>query len=207
MTPVRAALAANRYLVAGLIGGLATPLAVLGLGVPLLVGVAASVLTFTGLILALTPTRLSSELGPEALVSGQATLVRQLLADAEQELRALRQAGDAVADPGLRARVLALETTGRRVAATLASEPEHVGRVQRLLTFHLPVARRVAEGCVALERMSRPDPDRVARVEKALDHLGRVYAGYADRLVVDDLRALDVELRLLDREGQGLGPA
>ncbi|MEX2629084.1 MAG: 5-bromo-4-chloroindolyl phosphate hydrolysis family protein [Tistlia sp.] len=128
-------------------------------------------------------------------------LVREVLGAAAHDLAALVAAGERIGDRPVADRLVAARLKRMAVACNevcrqLERRPQRLLQVQRLLTFYLPSARRLAESYEVLER--RPG-GAGAETRQMLERLETLFADYARRLDEPQQDALDVELRLLEQ--------
>ena len=141
---------------------------------------------------------------------GRGDLVRKLIAEAEPELARLRGAAAALRDPALGSRFASMATTTTGVMQALVADPARVGQAQRLLTYLLPRAAQIAEGLRLIEAQTAPDADRQRRLTEITVRLDDAFTRTKDRLAEPELRALDLELKLLEQAlaeadaGQGI---
>jgi GNAT superfamily N-acetyltransferase len=174
--------------------GLGFPLALLG---GLLLGVA--------LTLVLRPRALA-----ERVAGGsRGDVVRKLIAEAEPELARLHGVAAALGDRALGERFARIGAVTGQVMQALAADPARIGQGQRLLTYLLPRAVQLAEGLRLVEAQAHPDPERRRRMVEVSAQLERAVARTRDNLAEPDLRALDVELKLLEAalgEAEATGP-
>lgn len=198
----------NRTLVAGLGGGL---LALLVLAVaPAWAALAAGIAGFLALRWHLSPRGLFT--GIERSERPRVELVREVLGTAAHDLAALVAAGERIADRGVSARLRRMAATCNEVCRQLERKPRRLLKVQRLLTFYLPSALRLAESYARLERQgaeakpttsSAPVPGTLpagaGETAAMLERLETHFADYARRLDDPQQDALDVELRLLEQ--------
>lgn len=185
----------NRTLVAGVGGAV---LALLSLAVaPAWAALAVGLAGFAGLRWYLSPRGLFRGIAREQ--RPRVELVREVLGRAAHDLAALVAAGERIEDRAVAARVQRLAEICNEVCRQLEHRPQRLLNVQRLLTFYLPSAQRLAESYAALE--ARPPAER-GHAEETRDMLARLethFADYARRLEDPQRDALDLELRLLEQ--------
>lgn len=196
----RAALSENRDLIAGAVGAALAPVASVGFGVPFWVSVPCAVVVYLGLRTLLRPPRLFHGLDPEKYEGVRLGVARTVLGDATKALRELRRHARSIRDGGMRKQFEHLHYVAHTVVQEVEEDPRRLPHVQRLLTYYLPAAVRLAHGYRAVERRLAPGPDRKRKVEDTVARMDRVFADFSDRLVTPDLEDLDLELKLLDDE-------
>ncbi|MFZ4405910.1 MAG: 5-bromo-4-chloroindolyl phosphate hydrolysis family protein [Paracraurococcus sp.] len=130
---------------------------------------------------------------------GRGDLVRKLIAEAEPELARLHAAAAALRDPALGSRFASMAATTTGVMQALAADPARIGQGQRLLTYLLPRAAQIAEGLRLIEAQAAPDAERQRRLTEITVRLDEAFTRTKDRLAEPELRALDLELKLLEQ--------
>lgn len=176
---------------------LALPVLVLALGAPVWGGLLGALAAGAAAASVGTALRRASPLGRREAAGRSA--VEAVLAEAEPALERLREA-----TPGL-ARASAVRTRAERIAATaetliaeVQEEAARLSAVQRLLTYYLPSAAGIVEGYRLLETGGVARPDRRAALEQVLAKLDDAFRQGAQRLMDEDLRLLDGEIRLIE---------
>jgi hypothetical protein len=192
----------NRTLVAGAGGVL---LALLALAVaPAWVSPAVGVAGFLALRWHLSPRGLFT--GIERSQRPRVELVREVLGSAAHDL------GERIDNRQVSARLRRMAATCNEVCRQLERKPQRLLKVQRLLTFYLPSALRLAEGYAQLERQTAAGdarssfpgtpalgPGSAGEAVAMLERLESHFSDYARRLEDPQRDALDVELRLLEQ--------
>jgi GNAT superfamily N-acetyltransferase len=177
-------------------GGAAALLLVLqwGLGLGFGIALAAGLALGIALTLLLRPRSLA-----ERVPAGtRGELVRRLIAEAEPPLAQLRAAAGAIRAPGIGVRFTHMAEAAEAVMQALAADPARIGQGQRLLTYLLPRAAQLAEGLRLVEAQAAPDPERQGRLAAMTARLETAFMRSRDSLAEPELRALDLELRLLE---------
>jgi hypothetical protein len=83
------------------------------------------------------------------------------------------------------------------IVEALLTTPAKLGDVQRLFTYYLP---EVAKLLAARQHMlALSETERVSEIEAILDRIEKAFAQFALRMHEADIRALDIDLKLLDR--------
>lgn len=196
----RAALSENRDLIAGAVGAILAPVASIGFGVPFWVSVPCAVIAYLGVRTLLRPPRLFEGLDSETYAGVRLGVARTVLSDAIRSLRELRRHARSIRDGEMRKRFEHLHYVAHTIALEVEEDPKRLPHVQRLLTYYLPAAVRLARGYRAVEHRVAATSDRRRKVEKTVARMDRVFADFSDRLVTPEIENLDLELRLLDDE-------
>jgi len=181
------------------------PVLQFGLGLGFTLAVAAGLGLGAALTLALRPRALA-----ERVTGGsRGDLARKLIAEAEPLVARLRAEAAGLRDAAARARFAGLADTSEAVMQAMAADPALIGQAQRLLTYLLPRAVQLADGLQLLEAQTAPDPERRRRMIDVSLRLEAAFTRARDNLAEPDLRALDIELKLLDSalaEAEAAGP-
>jgi hypothetical protein len=189
-----------RFLTAGAVSAALLPALVLIVHAPLWAGIAVAGAAFGGLILVLAPRQPLEDVDIAKIGAGRLAVVRAALNDAMAALDQLDESAARIRDPGIKARVKAIAAAGRGVVADLDKSPENLSSVQRLLTYYTPRAAELARGYAELESRG-VGADRRASIADLLEKLQGAFGHYRDQLADQDLRSLDVDIRLI---GQAL---
>jgi hypothetical protein len=191
---------------AGLIGGLFAPVATFVFGLPWWASLPGAVLVFLGIRQVAQPRRLFEGFDFDEADRASLALAREVLSDAQAELKRLHDLAGDIATVAVRQRLDHLHLIAEGVVREIEQRPRKVNHVRRLLTYYLPAAGRLAYGFRLLERSNAPDRLRVAAIAEMIDRLDQLFGRYADRLSEEEVEGLDVELRLLEnsiRDEQG----
>jgi len=184
-----------RLAAGGALALLLLPLAVLAFRAPIWLGLAAALLVFlAALVTAPAPPRPARKALPPPAANGFAAA----WGEAEPALARLQAVAGEIGREPVRVQVRRIAATGRAVLEELEREPAKLGLVQRLLTYYPPRAAEIAEAYVRLEAEGLVKPERVEALEAVLGRLAEAAAGFAQRLVDAELRALDTEVALLE---------
>ena len=189
----------TNHLVAGIVAGLAVPIGVLALDLPLLLTLPVAGLLYAGVALALAPRERRLRIDTSRIDRGQADVARDLIDEAQTSVDRLHGVARQLRAPAERARIEALADSARTILDRLAGAPEKIPAVRRFLAYYLPRSAEIAEGLVILSRQATPDATRRRGIEATLGRLAEAFAFYADNLDRADLQNLDVELKLIDR--------
>ena len=189
-----------RYLAAGAASAALLPALAFGVQAPLWAAVAGAAAAFGGLVLILTPRRPLEGIDVNKVGQGRVAVVRAALEEALPALDRLEQAGSRVRNEVVHGRIAAIAKAGRNVVAELEKSPESLSSVQRLLTYYSPRAAELAEGYAAMEAR-RIGAERRVKIADLLAKLQDAFDHYRDQLADEDLRGLDVDIRLV---GQAL---
>ncbi|HEY4250288.1 MAG TPA: 5-bromo-4-chloroindolyl phosphate hydrolysis family protein [Roseomonas sp.] len=164
----------------------------LGLGFPAALG--AGLLLGLVLLLVLRPRGLSERIP----TGGRGELVRKLITEAEPQLARLRATAAQLRGPGMGTRFAHMAEVAEAVMQALAADPARITQGQRLLTYLLPRAAQLADGLRLVEAQAEPDPDRQSRLAAMTGRLDNAFTRSRDSLAEPELRALDLELKLLE---------
>lgn len=166
----------------------------LGAGFGLPIAFAAGLLLGLVLTVALRPRRLV-----EMIPAGsRGELVRKLITEAEPSLAQLRATAAQLRAPGVGARFAHMADVADAVMKALVADPARIAQGQRLLTYLLPRAAQLADGLRLVEAQAAPDPERQSRLATMTARLDEAFTRTRDSLAEPELRALDLELRLLE---------
>jgi hypothetical protein len=75
--------------------------------------------------------------------------------------------------------------------------PAKLGDVQRLFTYYLPEVGKLLEARLHMQAVG--ESERVAEIEAILDRIETAFQQFAARMHQADIRALDIDLKLLDQ--------
>lgn len=187
-----------RDLIAGAAGGLFAPLATFALGLPVYATLPGAVLVFFGLRMMLAPRELFEGLPDGKFARSRLDLAREVLGGAQRALAELDDHAGMLRDDAVKQQLVHLGRITQDVVAEVEKNPGRLTSIQRLLTYYLPAAVRLAEGYAALERKRHPSEKRLRETRDMIGRLDGIFSDYADRLVMPEVEGLDVELRLLD---------
>lgn len=194
----RGFLSDNRDLIAGACGGGFAPLATFAFGLPIYAALPGALLVFIGMRLVLAPKKYFEDMRSGEFTEAKIDLARDVLTGADRSLAMMAATAEHVRNEDVQSRLLHLHRIASEVVSEVERDPGRLMQVQRLLTYYLPSASRLAAGYLALERKRNPQPERLAKAEAMITRLDQVFDDYADRLVIPEVEGLDVELRLLD---------
>lgn len=188
----------HRGTLAGLIAGLFVPIAVFGFGVPFLYSLPGAVLIYFGVKLYYSPRGFFSRLPKGDFAEERIKLTREVLEKADYSLSSLAASVEHIRKREVQERLLHLHRVASDVMSEVEKDPKRLMNVQRLLTYYLPSASRIAKGYVALEQKRNPQIERIEQTEEMVARLDGIFSDYADRLVMPEVEDLDVEIQLLD---------
>jgi 5-bromo-4-chloroindolyl phosphate hydrolysis protein len=80
---------------------------------------------------------------------------------------------------------------------TIRVAPAKLGDVQRLFTYYLPEVGKLLEARLHMQAVG--ETQRVAEIEAILDRIETAFQQFAARMHQADIRALDIDLKLLDQ--------
>lgn len=190
----------NRDIVAGGAGAAFAPVSAFLFGIPVWAAIPGAILVYYGVRTLLAPRSLFESIDARSIEAGRLEFARALLTDALKELRTLKEHANGIRRVSVRKAFEHLLVLARRVIADVEKDPTRATSVQRLLTYYLPSAVRLAEGYRVLERKMNPNPERVRQVEQTIVKLDEIFRTYADKLVTRDMDDLDLEMKLLEDE-------
>jgi len=131
---------------------------------------------------------------PAVPLSGDAAV----LADAKARLARLDRAAAALPQPEFAAAIGRIAGLGRLIVSEAEADPADLRRVRRFLGIYLEGAERVANRYVETHRgLDRPMLEENFRT--LLDELERAFAAQHAQLKESDMRALDVDIEVLQK--------
>ena len=187
-----------RYAVAALAAAIVLPVLVFALSQPLWIGLAAALLVFVGLALFAAVQRPRARARALKLAQGQRAVIDAVMADARPALDVLARVAAETPKTIVRDRIESLHAIATDVVTAVEAEPERLGAVQRLLTYYLPRAAEIASAYSELRQRKTPDSERMAAIQDVLAKMEQAFQHYAGKLIDDDLRSLDADLKLID---------
>jgi hypothetical protein len=193
----------GRYVLAAAAAVIALPVFVLGFQAPVWLGLGAAVAIFA--VLALFAAVRTPMINAKRQAAGLARpdakggpAVRAAFADALPALSRLERAIETTPKNQLRDRLERISETGRKIIIEVEEDPARVSAVSRLLTYYLPRTADLADAYVQLRERGVEAPARRAAMDAVLVKLEDAFLHYADRLVDDDMKGVDVDIRLLN---------
>lgn len=198
-----------RLLAGGALAALILPLAVLLLGAPAWAGLLAAALVFV--VVAIGGRRFAPQRRLALPPPVAASALAAVMAEAGPALDRLEEAAPQLRRPAVRERAMRIALTARAVLEEVEREPAKLPIVQRLLTYYLPGAAEIADGYARLEAEGLVRQERVAALEEVLVKLEDAFARFAQRLVDEELKALELEIQMVEQAlredlGAGAGP-
>jgi hypothetical protein len=123
----------------------------------------------------------------------------RLLAQAEQKVTAIEQAGQRIGHPELRARLGRIASLARDILHEIEHDPANLRRARRFLTTYLDGAQRVVTGYADTHSQGGPHQleDNFRRVLATIEE---VFEAQYTRLQETDLRELDVQIEVLETQ-------
>lgn len=190
---------AVRYLLAAVAAAIVLPVFVFLLAQPLWMGLVAAAIVFVALALFSAvqkpaPARVSTV----RLAQGQRAVLDAVMADARPALDTLADVITTTPKNAVRDRLEAIKTVADDVVAQVEAEPERLASVQRLLTYYLPRTAEIAAAYEELRARRTPDAERMKAIEDVLAKMQTAFAHFAGKLIDDDMRGLDADLKLID---------
>lgn len=193
----------GRYLIAAGVAIVAMPVMVLAFGVPPLAAFAVSVAIFAlmGLFAAVRTPMINAEKTAAGLnkPSGKGNpAVKAAFAEALPALARVEKVIETTPKNQMRDRLERIAETGRKIIVEVEEDESRLGAVSRLLTYYLPRTADMADAYAELRVRGAEAPERRAAMEDVLQKLEDAFLHYADRLVDDDMKGVDVDIRLLN---------
>jgi 5-bromo-4-chloroindolyl phosphate hydrolysis protein len=137
--------------------------------------------------------------GENALPTGRAELVQQVLGEAATSLRALDAIMPKLRHPDSVSSVARIVAVGNRLMQIVAASPEKLSIAQRVFTYYCPETVKVADALSKLELDARPDVERITSTQTVLKKLEVLFERTELELKADEGKELDIDLRLLDQ--------
>lgn len=193
----------GRYLVAAVAAIVALPVFVLGFGAPVWLGLltAAAIFAVLALFAAVRTPMINANRQAAGLAKPTAKgapAVRAAFSDALPALARLEGVIESTPKNQLRDRLERIAETGRTIIGEVEADPGRLSAVSRLLTYYLPRTADLAEAYAQLRERGVEAPERRAAMDDVLVKLEDAFVHYADRLVDDDMKGVDVDIRLLN---------
>jgi hypothetical protein len=138
-------------------------------------------------------------IGENALPSGRAELVQQVLGEAATSLRALDAIMPKLRHPDSVSSVARIVAVGNRLMQIVAASPEKLSIAQRVFTYYCPETVKVADALSKLELDVRPDIERITSTQTVLKKLEVLFERTELELKADEGKELDIDLKLLDQ--------
>jgi hypothetical protein len=190
----------QRYVLGGLAALLLLPIFVLGFNAPLWMGLVAAGMVFGAVALfASVRTSLEAPSGAGGALKspGKSAALKLVFADALPALERLDAVVEATPKNLIRDRLERMAALGRKILAEVEADSSRLPAVQRLLTYYLPRAAEIAAGYAELREKEGRGQARFAAIEDVLAKMEDVFKHYAERLVDEDMRDLDTEIKLV----------
>ena len=178
------------YVFGSTLAAVTLPALVLGLSAPLWVGVTIALAVLAGAIAWArwrTARTRADTTGPS---------LRSTFVDATATVGRLVAAANAIGARPVRNQARRIGNAADLILAGIADDPSTLAHVQRVLSYYLPSAATLVESYRVLEL--RGDSARLDALAAVIGRLDTAFQHYADRLAEDALKALDVEIRLVD---------
>lgn len=83
------------------------------------------------------------------------------------------------------------------IVAAIRANPSKLGDVQRLFTYYLPEVGKLLQA--RRQMLAIEETSRIAEIDAILDRIETAFAQFAVRIHDADIRALDIDLKLLDQ--------
>jgi 5-bromo-4-chloroindolyl phosphate hydrolysis protein len=137
--------------------------------------------------------------GENALPTGRAELVQQVLGEAATSLRALDAIMPKLRHPDSVSSVARIVAVGNRLMQIVAASPDKLAIAQRVFTYYCPETVKVADALSKLELDARPDIERITSTQTVLKKLEVLFERTELELKADEGKELDIDLKLLDQ--------
>lgn len=187
----------GNWILAGAAGAVLVPVLAVGLALPFPIALLVAALAFAGIGVLTAPRRLFEGMDLGGVGSGRVALARKVLSEALPDLERLEDGAKAIRRRETGRRLAHLAATARTIVAGVEQNPDRLMNVQRVLTYYLPQAARLADSYALVEQRRLPDAERLAELDGMIGRLDEAFAHYADSLTDTDLKGLDADLRLL----------
>jgi 5-bromo-4-chloroindolyl phosphate hydrolysis protein len=124
--------------------------------------------------------------------------VKAAFADALPALARLEKVIETTPKNQMRDRLERIALTGRKIIVEVEADPALLTAVSRLLTYYLPRTADLAEAYAQLREKGVEAPERRSAMEDVVGKLEDAFTHYESRLVDDDFKGVDVDIRLLN---------
>lgn len=194
----------GRYAVAAIAAVVAMPVFVLGFQAPVWLALLTSLAIFAvlGLFAAVRTPMLNAEQTAKGSPPAQAIkggpAVKAAFADALPALARIERVVETTPKNSVRDRFERIAETGRAIIVDVEEDPGHLAAVSRLLTYYLPRTADLADAYTQLREKNADAGPRRAAMDDVLIKLEDAFVHYADRLVDDDMKGVDIDIRLLN---------
>jgi 5-bromo-4-chloroindolyl phosphate hydrolysis protein len=203
-----AAPSGTNWIAGGAAAAVLLPALAIGLAMPFWIAALISIAAGGGVIILFSPRKLFARLDASGAAQGKIDFARELLTDAAPLADRLEAAATSIRTRKVADRVRHLAACARDIFAAIESEPLHIDRVRRFLTYYLPRATELAEAYAAIERRKIPDTARLTATGELIDRLDVAFTRFATNLQDASLGNLDIELKLLKSSlDEDYGPA
>ncbi|MEE4241407.1 MAG: 5-bromo-4-chloroindolyl phosphate hydrolysis family protein [Desulfopila sp.] len=131
--------------------------------------------------------------------SGNSQVVTEALQQAEQQILRIEQAAASINQAEMKQRLLRISALGRDILAEIARDPRDFRRARKFLNIYLDGAQRVVTGYAETHANLRNQAleDNFRRVLVTIED---VFGQQYERLLENDLRDLDVDMEVLEKQ-------
>ncbi len=188
-----------RMIVSAAAAALAFLLLFLGLHWPVILCAALCVGLYLALDLLLRPRRKIGGMDVEKMKGGEE--LRQLLEEARNDLKTIRQAAAEIQRPDVRRDAETLYQTGTRMVAYLEEHPEKIPLARRFFTYYLDTAAALLSRCQELQQTGLQTlevREILERTAKALPVLIEAFERQFTHLMEGELMNLEADVELLE---------
>jgi 5-bromo-4-chloroindolyl phosphate hydrolysis protein len=195
---------AGRYVIAALAAVVALPVFVLAFQAPVWLALLTSAAIFAvlGLFAAVRTPLINAErtakgINPPMPGKGGPAM-KAAFGEALPALARIEKVIDETPKNQLRDRLERISETGRKIILEVEEDPARLGAVTRLLTYYLPRTADLSEAYAELRAREIDAPERRAAMEDVAEKLEHAFVHYAERLVDNDMRGVDMDIKLLN---------
>ena len=141
----------------------------------------------------------------EEMRAKQAAQAAQTPKEAEEGysgiLRKIRRANDAIADPGLSAKIDRLEEITARIFRAVEEDPKKAGRIDTFLNYYLPTTQKLLDSYAEFEAAGVEGENlrqAKGRIESTMDAIVRGFEHQLDELYKADALDVDSDIRVME---------
>lgn len=116
-------------------------------------------------------------------------------------LRNIRRANDAIADPGLSAKIDRLEAITAKIFRAVEEDPQKAGRIDTFLNYYLPTTQKLLDSYAEFEAAGVEGENlrqAKSRIESTMDAIVRGFEHQLDELYKADAMDVDSDIRVME---------
>lgn len=116
-------------------------------------------------------------------------------------LRNIRRANDAIADPGLSAKIDRLEAITAKIFRAVEADPKKAGRIDTFLNYYLPTTQKLLDSYAQFEAAGVEGENlrqAKSRIESTMDAIVRGFEHQLDELYKADALDVDSDIRVME---------